>query len=402
MLKRRQSDPFRSDALFPSNMVNRTEFLLDVIPHCLKASSSTFQEGFASQLNNFVAPLIPFQVEQLVLVYYKISIHQLHQQLWSVYLQSGEGQLEGSHLCRRPCDTLELHYWPAYFLSLTIARAYTTMFYRESMNYDQHLDSVKRYLSRLEEQRYGLLVQYDMVKEGMRHYTPDMNHQLENYVRQYALSSVNIYFETVISLLKHDYMDRFIQMQLMKDKPTQEQVCTTDKDRSRSGFTSLSLLQINKANKIAQLTFNRIRAEREHALYRDCLYYKQLPKFCTLLAARTPIILTIVQDPQARADVFTQYNQVIDRAKNEMSKVLVTAATHRKDYAQRELNTYLTEHWNEEHRLDNQQRLPNSMRQLMEQRQQNITDCIRSVYEQKEKFLLDVPTTMTRELLRML
>ena len=120
------------------------------------------------------------------------------------------------------------------------------------------------------------------------------------------------------------------------------------------------------------------------------------------MADRTPIILTVVQDPQARVDVFTQYNQVIDRAKNEMSKVLVTAATHRKDYAQRELNTYLTEHWNEEHRLDNQQRLANSMCQLMEQRQQNVTDCIRSVYEQKGKFLVDVPTAMTRELLRML
>ena len=123
---------------------------------------------------------------------------------------------------------------------------------------------------------------------------------------------------------------------------------------------------------------------------------------CTLLATRTPMILTRVQEPKARDDSFTQYTQVMDRAKNDMYQVLVTAAIHFKDYAQRELNSYLTEHWNEEHRLDHQQRLPNSMRNMIEQRQQNITDCIRFVYDQKEKFLLDVPTVTTRELLRLL
>lgn len=114
------------------------------------------------------------------------------------------------------------------------------------------------------------------------------------------------------------------------------------------------------------------------------------------------MILTRVQDPKARANSFTQYTQMIERAKNDLCQVLVTAATHFKDDAQRELNTYLTEHWNEEHRLDPQQRLSNNMRQMIEQSQQNITDCLQFVYDQKEKFLLEVPTVTTRELLRML
>ena len=114
------------------------------------------------------------------------------------------------------------------------------------------------------------------------------------------------------------------------------------------------------------------------------------------------MILTRVQDPQVRANSLTQYGQMIERAKTDLCQVLLTAATHFKEDAQRDLNTYLTDHWNEQHRLDPPQRLSNNMRQMIEQSQQNITDCLQFVYDQKEKFLLEVPTVTTRELLRIL
>ena len=114
------------------------------------------------------------------------------------------------------------------------------------------------------------------------------------------------------------------------------------------------------------------------------------------------MILTRVQDPKARADSLTQYSQMLERAKTDLCQVLLTAATHCKEDAQRDLNTYLTDHWNEQHRLDPPQRLANNMRQMIEQSQQNITDCLQFVYDQKEKFLLEVPTVTTRELLRIL
>lgn len=216
--------------------LNRTEFLLDIVPHCLKASSVTFQAGFVCQLSSYSLPVDVFQLEKVILAYYKLSIIQLHQHLWSMYLQSGSGELERSHPFRRQHDATQLHYWPVHFLPLTIARAYTKRFYYPSMKHEQHLESVKQYLSNLEEQRYECLTQYDAIQTTLQRQTPDLIHHAENYVRQHALSSVNIYFETMIGLLKYDYLNRFIQLRWMKEKPTQEQVRTSRVDRFRATF----------------------------------------------------------------------------------------------------------------------------------------------------------------------
>ena len=102
------------------------------------------------------------------------------------------------------------------------------------MKDEQHLESVKQYLSHLEEQRYASLMQYDAIQATCQRQTPDGIVRAENYVRQHALASVNIYFETMIGLLKYDYIDRFIQLRWMKEKPTQEQVRTSHVDRSRT------------------------------------------------------------------------------------------------------------------------------------------------------------------------
>lgn len=104
------------------------------------------------------------------------------------------------------------------------------------MKHEQHLESVKQYLSNLEEQRYECLTQYDAIQTTLQRQTPDLIHHAENYVRQHALSSVNIYFETMIGLLKYDYLNRFIQLRWMKEKPTQEQVRTSRVDRFRATF----------------------------------------------------------------------------------------------------------------------------------------------------------------------
>ena len=95
------------------------------------------------------------------------------------------------------------------------------------MKHEQHLESVKQYLSHLEEQRYSSLMQYDTIQATCQRQTPDVIVHAENYVRQHALASANIYFETIIGLLKYDYIGRFIQLRWMKEKPTQEQVRTS-------------------------------------------------------------------------------------------------------------------------------------------------------------------------------
>ena len=102
------------------------------------------------------------------------------------------------------------------------------------MEYERHVELVKRYLVHLDEQHHQCLNQFETLKSEMPLFTPALAYQIEELVRKHALPTVNIYFDTIIALLKYDYLDRFMQLQYVRQKPTQEQVC----------FHSLSSLQI--------------------------------------------------------------------------------------------------------------------------------------------------------------
>ena len=203
---------------------SNTEFLLEQQPYCLLSSSTTFRFTFFRELTHYASPFDPLELEQLTLLSYKMSIISLHQQLWSIYLQSGTGQLEKSHPSRRHDDTTDLHYWPTYLHSFTLARAFAKTIDGDTMDYETHVELVKKYLSHLEEQHHLYLTQFDAVTSEMPLYTPALGYQIEECVRKHALTTVNIYFDMVTTLLKHDYMDRFMQLQCLGQEIHQEQV----------------------------------------------------------------------------------------------------------------------------------------------------------------------------------
>jgi hypothetical protein len=96
------------------------------------------------------------------------------------------------------------------------------------MNHDQLQACVKQYLEQLEEKRLNLLLQHDTIRNDMQHYTPELLYLIENLVRKYALYVANIYFDIIITLIKHDYLDRFLQLQYWREKPTHLQVSSMD------------------------------------------------------------------------------------------------------------------------------------------------------------------------------
>ena len=220
----------RPNTIFVPETVNNddnniTEFLLDKKPCCLLSYTSTFRCAFFRELTHYASPFDPLELEQLTLLSYQMSIISLHKQLWTTYLQSGTGQLEKSHPSRRQDEETELHYWPTYLRSFTLARAFAKIIEGDTMEYERHVESVKRYLAHLDQQHHQYLTQFDALKSGMPLFTPALAYLIEELVRKQALPAVNVYFDTVITLIKYDYIDRFMQLQYVRQKPTQEQVC---------------------------------------------------------------------------------------------------------------------------------------------------------------------------------
>ena len=84
------------------------------------------------------------------------------------------------------------------------------------------------------------------------------------------------------------------------------------------------------------------------------------------MGANTPNTIRMVNDPSMRAALLKQYTKIIDYAKFDLNKILITASSIVKQDSQRELDGFLSEVWLEERRLPESDRLPTSMVQLIE------------------------------------
>ena len=116
--------------------------------------------------------------------------------------------------------------------------------------------------------------------------------------------------------------------------------------------------------------------------------------------SNTPNTIRMVNDPSMRASLLKQYTKIIDQAKFDLNKILITASSIVKQDSQRELDGFMAEVWLEERRLPENDHLSTSMVQLIEKRQVNVVDCIRAIYAQKLQFFLKTPTVIMREFFR--
>ena len=350
------------------------EFLLDKEPYCLLASSSTFKITFFRELTHSTSPVDALKLEELTLLGYRMSILNLHQQLWTTYLQCGTGQLNNSSPSRQSEENMELHYWPTYLLSFAVGRALAKRMPRNCMDHEIRIASVQAYLVYLDDNIREYATRYERVKNEIPMYTSTWTDRIEECVRTRALSAVHIYFDVLIAFMKHDYMDRFLQRQYWQQKPMEEQV--------------------HKANRICRLILRTARAEQEFYLFREDAYVRKVPKLCSPIGANTPNTIRIVADPTMRASLLSQYVAIIDRAKYDLNTIMITAAATVKQDAQRELDGFVAEVWLDERREPESERLTTSMLQLIDQRQSNIIDCIRIIYAQKVQFFLRTPTVV--------
>lgn len=201
------------------------EFLLERIPYCLTQKSTLFHVAFFGQLRHYVTPLNPFDLEQLTVLNYKMSILHLHQKLWKTYLDAGTGRLRPIKLNDTQQTAQQLvHYWPKYLLTTSIARGFARKCLSTDMNHDEHIQNVKDYLDYLENQSKKYMEEFDRVKTDMLHYTKELDYQIETFVRKEVLIPVRLYFESWITLIEHDYDDRQLHSDYLALQPSQEHV----------------------------------------------------------------------------------------------------------------------------------------------------------------------------------
>jgi hypothetical protein len=200
------------------------EFLLEKIPDCLLSSSVSFRTAFFGQLQPYQHALNPVVLEQLTVLTYRMSIINLHRQLWDMYLKSGTGQIEIIDPARQNDGSAVLHYWPPLISPFMRTKASIQITSNDDLDHKRRTDLVKRYLAQLDDRTKQYQVQFEAFKNEMPHYSDGLLHNITRFVRKQTLPTVKTYFETVIALIKQDYVDRLLQLRFGQEKPNEKQV----------------------------------------------------------------------------------------------------------------------------------------------------------------------------------
>ena len=221
----RQRSQLRSDVLLVNKQVDQKEFLVDITPYCLLASSSTLRVAFFGLLKDYVQPLDSFDLERLALINYKISILHLQKRLWTVYLHSGTGILSKTYPSRNKADSI-LYYWPTYLHDFPVARGYRHHLERLGSidPVATHQTSVEQYLTSLDQTIQVLSDELQTIKREMIYYRDGLDEQVDRYVHKEVLPGVTLYYEMMMTLLKHDFLDRYLQQQYFDERPNENQV----------------------------------------------------------------------------------------------------------------------------------------------------------------------------------
>ena len=158
-------------------------------------------------------------------------------------------------------------------------------------------------------------------------------------------------------------------------------------------FIDLFFFQLQVAKHICSLTFNKEKAEQELILFKIGLIYKKLPKSLDILEASLPTSITTISDSIICERLSNEYIRIIQRAKYDLMNVLTSAVEAKRNDCQKVFDTQTAEIWKNQRQLPVEERLTTAAITLTEQRQKNIIECVKCIYELKSNFFLQLPTT---------
>lgn len=348
------------------------EFLLAKAPCCLLTSNSSFRTALFSELPHVSNPDV---LEQLIVFNYRMSIIDHHKRLWETYLKSGTGQLQTIGPSGQNDPTTTLYYWPPMISHFKRTKEAIEITSDDHMDHERRTDLVKQYLAQLDARHNHYRVQFDAIKSDLSSSSDVLLPDIELFIRKQAPLTVRIYFEAVLSLMKHDYVDRLLQYRYGQQKPTEQ--------------------QIRLAKRICQVTLTKEKSEKEHYTFQMAVSHTKIPASICFSERHVPSMITTINHPIERARLNDAYIRWINRAQSELTNVLISTSNDIKRASQKHFHDTLAAIWHDQHCLPEHERLSMGMLRLIEQRQTNIADCLRYIYEFKSQFTLHVPPTST-------
>lgn len=136
-------------------------------------------------------------------------------------------------------------------------------------------------------------------------------------------------------------------------------------------------LQLAIAKHICSLTFDKEKTQQELVLFKFSMLYHKLPKSLDILEVSLPPSITTISDHAVRERLSNQYQMIIQRAKEDLTRVLTSATEAKRTDCQNKFDKETTEIWKNQRELPKLEQLSSTMVTLIEQRQKNVIACLK-------------------------
>ena len=131
-------------------------------------------------------------------------------------------------------------------------------------------------------------------------------------------------------------------------------------------------------------------------LYKFDFAYKKFPKSFDTLETSPPTSIAALADPAVRERLSNDYQKIIQRAKSDFMMVLTRTAEAKRDETRKKFDKEIEEMWRNHRQQPPHERLTPTMSTIIEQRQKNVTDCVKRIYHLKGDFYVKVsPRTLS-------
>lgn len=140
------------------------------------------------------------------------------------------------------------------------------------------------------------------------------------------------------------------------------------------------------------MTFDKEKGTQDILLLKSNILFKKLPVSFELLEGGLPVSINSVTDPSVREQSIREYQQIIERTKADLLRLLINVSEAKKTDCKIKFTQKMAELQANQQQSCVDERLPLPMLTLIEQRQTNIVDCLQTIYKLKTDFFRHVPT----------
>ncbi|CAF4285090.1 unnamed protein product [Adineta steineri] len=305
-----------------------------------------------------------------------MSIIHLHQQLWQQFLQSCKDQLKLQEQVSLLSDSFQINlfFYPETVTSIMISQGIIDINQQDTIEPHIYIQFIKNYLQELKEKVKQCRIQFDTLKNSLPNHTNTLVDKIDCFVQKEGLIPMQLHFQARIALHKYISIDQSYQLEYFQHKPTD--------------------LQLQIAKTICSLTFDKEKTEQELILLKFGLLFKKLPKSLELLETSLPTSITTISDSTIRERLSNEYQRIIQRTKAVLTNILRSAMEAKSIDCEKKFEKETAEIWKDQRQLPTHERLSSAMVTLIEQRQKNIIECLKYIYELKDNFLVQAPSTI--------